>query len=80
MKSRLYDQVGTKKFGRRTDKDVQVKIIFRIRHIIYFGRDCANWMYKRVELTTDRRITETRLYHEKKFLIPIFETTNLLAL
>jgi len=30
VKSRLYVQVGTKKFGRRTERDVQVKITFRI--------------------------------------------------
>ena len=30
VKSRLYVQVGTKKFGRRTERDVQVKIILRI--------------------------------------------------
>jgi len=30
VKSRLYVQVGTQKVGRRTERDVQVKIIFRI--------------------------------------------------
>jgi len=30
VESRLYVQVGTQKFGRRTERDVQVKIIFRI--------------------------------------------------
>jgi len=29
VESRLYVQVGTQKFGRRTERDVQVKIIFR---------------------------------------------------
>ena len=31
VESRLYVQVETQKFGRRTERDVQVKIIFRIR-------------------------------------------------
>jgi len=31
VESRLYVQVGTQKFGRKTERDVQVKIIFRIR-------------------------------------------------
>jgi len=31
VESRLSVQVGTQKFGRRTERDVQVKIIFRIR-------------------------------------------------
>jgi len=30
LESRLYAQVGTQKFGRRTESDVQVKIIFLI--------------------------------------------------
>jgi len=30
VESRLYVQVGTQKFGRRTERDVQVKMIFRI--------------------------------------------------
>jgi len=30
VKSRLYVQVGTQKYGRRTERDVQVKIIFHI--------------------------------------------------
>jgi len=30
VESRLYVQVGTQKFGRRTERDAQVKIIFRI--------------------------------------------------
>ena len=30
VESRLHVQVGTQKFGRRTERDVQVKIIFRI--------------------------------------------------
>jgi len=30
VESRLYVQVGTQKFGRRTESDVQVKIVFRI--------------------------------------------------
>jgi len=32
VESRLYVQVGTQKFGRRTERDVQMKIIFRITH------------------------------------------------
>ena len=30
VESRLYVRVGTQKFGRRTERDEQVKIIFRI--------------------------------------------------
>ena len=30
VRSRLYVQIGTQKFGRRTERDVEVKIIFRI--------------------------------------------------
>jgi len=30
VESRLYVHVGTQKFRRRTERDVQVKIIFRI--------------------------------------------------
>ena len=37
VKSRLYVQVGTQKFGRRTERDVQVKIIFRITLCKVFG-------------------------------------------
>jgi len=35
VESRLYVQVGTQKFGRRTERDVQMKILFRITPFRY---------------------------------------------
>jgi len=62
VESRLYVQVGTQKFGRRTERDVQVKIIFRMTPCMkHSGRDYSNGTYKRVGLSTERRITETLL-------------------
>jgi len=62
VESRLYVQEGTTKFGHRTERDVQVKIILRITPYKYSGRDCTNWTYKRGGITTERRITESLLY------------------
>ena len=61
VESRLYVQVGTQKFGCWTERDLQVKIIFRITLCKVFWWDYTNWTYKREGLTTERRITETLL-------------------
>jgi len=41
--SRLHVQVGTKKFGRRAERDVQVKIIFRITPCKEFWMRLYQW-------------------------------------
>jgi len=43
VKSRLYVQVGTQKFGRRTERDVQEKIIFRITPCQVFWMRLYQW-------------------------------------
>ena len=64
VESWLNVRVGTQKFGRRTDRDVQVKIIRRITPCkVFWTRLYQLDVYKREGLTTDneRRITETLL-------------------
>jgi len=50
---RLYIQVGTQK-GRRTERDVNVKIIFHLTPCkVLWTRDDTNGTYKRMGLTTE---------------------------